>query len=456
MLATFFRTPYRGRRLFRMILRADAALRAVELERLDDDALVRHLLGFRATLLDPTVARHLHEVVSAQSRAYMALCHLLAAWLPALDTETLVKRLMTGLGTLPNVRMTYRLMALGGLALKEERVRAFFTAPLDERALQGAGAALRGTEFRAGLDAFLREFGHRGPYESDVMSPRFAEDPTPLFRLIQPYVSAGMWSEPARHAADRRRIRLAATDEVRRALGDGQGWLGSAGRRMVFAIVCDALQRLLALRDECRHVTTMMVAHLRRVTLEIGRRAARTGALAAADDVFFVSWEELPRVLATPELDWRAITLGRRQERDRYAELDAPDLLADGRDAGGLAEARDERLADLVGLGVSPGTVTGRIKIFRSIEDLRPMSGDIVVFRAIEPTLSPVFPLVGGMIAEMGGLLSHAAILAREYGLPMVVSVRAATRRLRDGDRIELDGTTGRIRVLEQAAQRVA
>ena len=106
----------------------------------------------------------------------------------------------------------------------------------------------------------------------------------------------------------------------------------------------------------------------------------------------------------------------------------------------------------MAGFGVSPGTVTGSVRIFRSVAELRVDPGDIVVLAAMEPTLTPIFPLVRGMIAEMGGLLSHASILAREYGVPTVVSVPEATQRLHDGDRVEMDGTTGRIRVLRRAA----
>jgi pyruvate,water dikinase len=455
MLSTFFRTPYRARGLIQMILREDAALRDVPLERLSDRALVKHLLRFKATILRPTFARRLYEVVSGQSRAFMALDHLLEAWPPRHDTEMAVKRLATGFGALPNVRMTYRLMLLGALALENERVRAFFTGTLDEPALRAAEATLRGTEFRTALDAFLRDFGHRGLYESDVMSPRFADDPTPVFRVIQLYVHAGVWLEPSRHAAERRRAQDAAADEARRTLRRGHGWLGFTGRRISFAIVCRALQRLLTLRDECHHVTTMLVAHLRRMALEIGRRAVRDGVLSAADDVFFLTWEELPRVLTTPDLDWCAVTQARRRERDGYAELEVPDLLPAGTGIDGGADTRDPD--ELAGLGVSPGVVTGRVKVFRSIEELRQLPGDMVlVFRAIEPTLSPIFPLIHGMIAETGGLLSHAAILAREYAVPTVVNVRAATRQLRDGDRIELDGATGRVRVLERAAEQAA
>ncbi|HUM16349.1 MAG TPA: PEP/pyruvate-binding domain-containing protein [Candidatus Nitrosotalea sp.] len=447
MLATFFRTPARGRRLFRALRREAAALRSVRLEQLDDRELVAHLGHFRENLLHETTARRLHEVVSAQSRAYMALDELLAAWIPS-DADALVKRLMTGLGTLPNVRMTYRLMALGAEAIREPRTRSFFAGQLDADAIRDHDKALAGTRFLEEYRDFLREFGHRGPYESDVMSPRFADDPAPLFRLIQLYVRAGAGQDAARHVAERRRVREAATDEVRQALRRGRGRLAFAVRWTAFSIVRDALQRLLALRDECRHVTTMLVAHLRRVALEIGRRATRNGLLASREDVFFLSWEELPRVLAERDHNWRAIVAGRRRERERNRTLEAPDLLGGGTSDDGAGASPDGELA---GLGVSAGVVSGTIRVLRSGDDVRPLLGEIVVLPTMEPTLTPIFPLVGGLITEMGGLLSHAAILAREYGLPAVVGVQGATRRLHDGDRVELNGTTGRIRLLGRA-----
>lgn len=448
MLATFFRTPTRGRRLFRALHRRAAALRALPIERLDDRELIAHLEHFQALLLRERTVRQLNEAVSAQSRAYMVLERLLEAWVPGAAQE-LVTQLMTGLGTLPNARMTYRLMALGTLAAGEPRARAFFSDELGGDVLERYRSALAGTRCLAGLDDFLGEFGHRGPYESDVMSARFGEDPTPVLRFIQLYVRSGRPDDPVRHVAERRRVREAARARVRRTLRQGGGRLGFAVRWGAFVIVCNALQRLLALRDECRHVTTMLVAHLRRVTLEIGERATRAGVLSERDDAFFVAWEELPRVLGEPGRDWRGLARERRRERERNARLEGPDLLG-GEPAPEPAGAASGE--DLTGLGVSPGVVTGTVRVLRSIEGVGRLAGEIVVFPTIEPTLTPVFPLVGGLIAEMGGLLSHAAILAREYGLPAVVNVRDATRRLRDGDRVEINGTTGRVRVLERRA----
>jgi phosphohistidine swiveling domain-containing protein len=201
-------------------------------------------------------------------------------------------------------------------------------------------------------------------------------------------------------------------------------------------------------------VTTLLVTHLRHVALEIGRRATRDGRLAAPDDVFFVSWDELPAVLGDPQRDWRAVVAERRRERARYETVKAPDLLRGDEPVEEAQQHRSDLDARdiLVGFGVSPGTVTGIVKVVRSEADLRALSGEILVLPAIEPSLASIFPVVGGLIAEMGGVLSHAAILAREYGLPAVVNVKEVTRRLHDGDRIELDGASGRIRVLGRLA----
>ena len=455
MLATFFLTPGRGRRLFRRLRRNTARFGAVRLEALDDTDVVTHFLRFTGASLDDKTVRGLHEVVSAQSRAYMVLEHLLLAWIASdatQDAETLAMRLMTGLGTLPNVRMTYRLMDLAAVAARDPRASAFFAQDLDEAALHGAAAALARSEFGEDFAAFMREFGHRGYYESDVMWPRFTEDPGRVLRLIQLHIRAGGETDPVRHAAERRHARAIATAEVRQLLRTGTGRAGFAARWAAFSGVCHALQRLLAMRDECRHITTLLLAHLRRVTLEIGGRASRQGLLANVDDVFFLQWDELPRVLIDKAAPWRDVIARRRREHARNAGRDVPDLIrGDGTADGAVAAPPSDSAGELWGYGVSPGTVTGRILVLRSADDIRDLSGDVIaVFPAIEPTLAPIFPLVRGLVAEMGGLLSHAAILAREYGLPTVVSVRDATRRLRDGDHVELDGGTGRIRVLER------
>ena len=446
LLTTLFLTPGRARRLFEKMHRRAQRDAGVPLSRLDDRALTEHLGEFAATLLHRSTLRRLHEIVSAQSRAYIMVERLLQAWIPTMP-ERLITQLTTGLGTLPNARLTYRLMALSAVARADRRVAAFLGRAHSGEALGGYRAALTGTRFLGEFDRLLDEFGHRAPFESDVMSTRFAEDPEPLLRVIQAYLRVPQLDSPERHEAARRRVRKRAQREARLTLRAGRPWWRFACQWTALSIVLSALQRLIGHRDENRHVTTKLVAHLRRVALEIGRRAVRDRRLGVPDDVFFVLWDELPTVLAERERDWRPVIAERRRERARNATLLAPDLLG-GDDAAEARSADAATTDDLVGLGVSPGTVTGTVKIIASAADLRTLSGQIAVLAAIEPSLAAIFPVVSGLVAEIGGMLSHAAILAREYGLPAVVNVRDVTRRLRDGDRIELNGATGRIRLL--------
>ena len=441
LLTTVFVTPRRAPALFRAIRRQAAAADAVPLDHLDDADLRRHLTRFADAALGPARLSRMHEIVSAQSRAYKMLDRLLAAWLPT-RAETIMTQLTTGLGTLPHARMTYRLMALSEVARSEPSIHAFLTSTHDDEALRGYRRVLTGTRFLEGFDAVLREFGHRAPFESDVMSPRFHEDPLPLLRIIQLYVRVETLESAERHALRRKAIQHAAQTDVRAALRPAQ-WL-------LFSIVCSALQRLFGLRDENRHVTTLLVAHLRRIVLEIGRRAVHAGLLDQRDDIFFVFWAELPHVLEG-EGNWRQVVRERRREQEVHLGTPAPDLLVGADDQHAVTATKVDDNDVLAGLGVSAGTVTGRVKILHSISGVPALSGEIVVLSAIEPSVTPLFPLVSGVIAEIGGLLSHGAILAREYGLPAVVNVTDATRRLKDGDPVELNGMTGRVRVLGRA-----
>jgi rifampicin phosphotransferase len=450
MLTTLCTTPYRGGWLFRRLRGLAAVLDGTSLPALDDRALGNHLERLGAVLLRDSTLRCLHEVVSAQIRAYMILEALLTWWAPT-EAPHLTQQLMTGAGSRLDTRMTDRVMDLAVVAARDDRARAYFMAALDEEEARGYEAALAATTVLTELQAFLQEFGHRGPYECDVMSPRFPEDPRPLFRLIQLHVRTGATEDAVRRAAERAQVRRAAMAVIRRMLRQRYGRLGCVARWTALRIVCNALQRLLALRDECRHVTTMMVSHLRRLVLEVGERARQSGSLRDRTDVFFLTCDEVPRLLTERGRAWGTLAANRRQQRERDAQVDAPDIVTDDGAANDIDSKADTPSAgELRGYGVSPGVVSGRIRVVRSIAMIGDLSGEIVVLPAIEPTLTPILPLVRGLVAETGGLLSDAAIMAREYGLPAVVNVRDATHRLRDGERVELDGTTGLIRVLER------
>ncbi|TLY36900.1 MAG: hypothetical protein E6K60_06235 [Nitrospirae bacterium] len=467
LLSTIVWTPLKARWVFGLIRKKVARFDRAQLEALSDQALRAHMERFQATMGREDVLRAIQDVTASETRAYVVLERLLAAWMPG-HPPSLLTRLVTGIGTLPNARMSYRLMALGVAAREEPEVCSFFSQDLHHVAWNFRHA-LVGTRFLEAFEKFLNEFGHRTQFESDAMSARFAEDPTPLLRIVQSYVRARSVEDPRRHERARQHLRQQAEQDVCQALTQGRSRFAFLLCWWAFSTMYAALQRLLALRDENRDVTTLLSAHLRRVALEIGKRAVHRNALATQEDIFMLTWNELPLILddAKAPSDWRRVVQARRHARERDADRHAPDLLRVGPSEEALpednAEAKDhpERCRgklSLYGVGVSSGTVTGRIKVVRSEREVPQLDGsEILVVGVMDPALTPLFPLLRGMIAEMGGLLSHASILAREYGLPAVVNVHDARNRLHDGDKVELNGSTGTICVLEQArAERVA
>ena len=458
LLTTIFWTPLKAKWIFRLIRKEMARLGRVHVESLSDQALLAHMERFQTTMGSEDVLRAIQDVTSSEARAYVVVERLLAAWMEG-HPPSLLTRLVTGIGSLPNARMSYRLMALGAAARKAPEVRAFFSQNHD--LAQTFRRALAGTGFLKGFDRFLHEFGHRAQFESDAMSARFAEDPTPLLRIIQSYVRARSIEDPQRHEASRQRLRQQAEQEVCQALTQGRSRIAFTLCWWAFSIMYTALQRLLSLRDENRDVTTLLSAHLRRVALEIGKRAVHRNALATQEDIFMLTWNELPLILDDVKApsDWRRVVQARRQERERDAGCEAPDLIREGLSGEVLTEDDAENHPEhcsgkpsLYGVGVSSGTVTGKVKVVLSEREVPQLDGsEILVVAVMDPALTPLFPLLRGMVAEMGGLLSHASILAREYGLPAVVNVHGATHKLHDGDKVELNGNTGTISVLEQA-----
>src|SRR6266545_4185520 len=197
LLSTIVWTPLKAKWVFRAIRKKVARFNRLRLDALSDQALRAHMGRFQATMGSEDVLRAIQDVTASETRAYVVLERLLAAWMPG-HPPNLLTRLVTGIGTLPNARMSYRLMALGVAAREEPKVRSFFSQDLHEVAWNFRHA-LVGTRFLEDFGQFLREFGHRAPSESDAMSARFAEDPTPLLQIIQSYVRARTLEDPRQH-----------------------------------------------------------------------------------------------------------------------------------------------------------------------------------------------------------------------------------------------------------------
>ena len=250
--------------------------------------------------------------------------------------------------------------------------------------------------------------------------------------------------DPAAVEAEQRRQREEATEQVAANL--------DFLRRPFFRASLKRLHRLLRLRDNGQHFLVKLLLPPRVLFAEMARRWAARGWLETADDFFFLVTEEIEQVLAADQpdgLDLAHIAAERRAAYDYWFDYPFPEVVnAAGQPVELAAEADDEPNV-LTGIPASQGTVTGTARVIHTPQAANQLqAGDILVTRATDPGWTPVFSVIGGLVLEVGGQLSHGAIVAREYGLPAVVNVAGATGRIADGETITVDGRRGRVKLV--------
>jgi phosphohistidine swiveling domain-containing protein len=298
------------------------------------------------------------------------------------------------------------------------------------------------------IRTWLERYGHRGPWESDIARPRYADDLRLFAGILFPLVRA---ETPPETAGESRARRQAEADQARRSARDGLGWLS---HRRLNGLVTQ-IKRRMALREELRSSFIGWFHPLRRFVLEMGRRLTEAGRLADPEDVWLLSRGELIRALEDTHFRVDVVVARERSRRAAWRRVEVPNRFT-SEDARELSVARwDEGDASTVhrGNGVSPGVAEGPICVLFSPEDgIRLEAGAILVAPSTDPAWTPLFARASGVIVEIGGMLSHSGIVAREYGIPCVANVQDATRVLHDGDRVHLDGASGIVRTVARAA----
>jgi phosphohistidine swiveling domain-containing protein len=307
-----------------------------------------------------------------------------------------------------------------------------------------------GPAFLAEADAFRLRHAHRGCSDRDIFQPRWGDDQVLLLNQVKLMLALGADADP-RTAHARTAVRRAAAE--RAVLARIRGPLGPL-RRRILMLVLRTTQRYVMHRDNQRHTFEPYFLELRRAYGAIGEQLVRRGLLSRSEDIFFLGkteiYDYIDGKLADDRLQARAAA--RRRWWERVTQAEPPSYLRNNRpydrDVSAVAGA-----AFLTGAAGAPGVATGPARIIRSLQELeRIRPGDIVVTYAIDPAWTPVFGIIGGVISVEGGMLAHAAVLGREYGLPVVLAARNATTRLHDGDIVRIDGTSGAIALVQAAA----
>jgi rifampicin phosphotransferase len=316
----------------------------------------------------------------------------------------------------------------------------------DDGFLEALPALPGGEEARAAIVAFLDRYGMRCVGEIDISRPRWSERPATLVPAILSNV-AGF--EPG--AGERRfaqglataRAKEAEVLERLRALPDGEAKAAEA-KRMI-----DRARTFNGYREYPKFGMVNRYWAYKKALWAEAARLAREGMIGEADDVAYLRLEELREALAEGRADTELIAR-RKAEFAAFEALTPPRVMtSDGEVVSGSYGDSEAPAGALLGLAVSAGTIEGRARVITDIADADLEPGDILVTTFTDPSWTPLFVTAAALVTEIGGMMTHGAVIAREYGLPAVVGVEDATRLIEDGRRIRVDGAAGYVELLD-------
>ncbi|MEU5671401.1 rifamycin-inactivating phosphotransferase [Micromonospora sp. NPDC047753] len=302
-----------------------------------------------------------------------------------------------------------------------------------------------GAEARAAIEAYLDRYGMRCVGEIDITRPRWSERPATLVPVLLDNVKL---FEPGaarrRFEQGQQRARQQAHEVLTRlrALPDGQQKADETARMI------DRVRAFIGYREYPKYDIVSRYFLYKQALLAEAERLVHAGVLAEQEDVFYLTFQEFHEVVRTHRVD-AALIRQRRDEFRAHQALTPPRVLtSDGEVITGAYRRDDLPAGALAGVPVSAGTVEGRARVILDMAQADLEAGDILVTAHTDPSWTPLFVGIAGLVTEVGGLMTHGAVIAREYGLPAVVSVLDATRLIRDGQRIRVHGSDGYVEIL--------
>ena len=385
-------------------------------------------------------------------------------WAPYFATGEIAKRLLVRLGSswsdeidleavslgLPGNVVTDMNLVLGDLAdtaRQSPQLKSLFENLGDDSHawLEKASQLEDSKLFMSEWQAFIEQYGARGPSEVDIMTQRWYEEPLPLLKVITSYLQ----QEQGRHRIQHQKLveaRELAVQKLKDKSKQGLfGWLRSRLVNRLIHVVYEAS----VLRE---HHKFMMVKMFYVTKVALKQRAVELTAnnkLSHPDDIWFLTFPELLEIYRDDAIDTSAIVSTRRSQFERFQKLSAPMVITSDGEVPVVKYQVDDAPEDaLIGNPVSSGIVEGIVHVIRNPQSETLKPGEILVAPFTDPGWTPLFINAGGLIMEVGGILTHGSVVAREYGIPAVVGVRDATTTLHTGQKVRIDGNRGIIEIL--------
>ncbi|MFN8445801.1 MAG: PEP/pyruvate-binding domain-containing protein [Caldilineaceae bacterium] len=299
------------------------------------------------------------------------------------------------------------------------------------------------------ITAFMQRYGMRGLAEIDLGRPRWRENPIQVMQMVQNYLRIddpelapdAIFKKGEQAAEQAIATLVAAVERSERGVVKAQ----------VVRFLASRMRELLGLRETPKFMMVRLMGIMRQGFLQSGAELVQKGVLESADDLFFLHYKELLALANNYAIDWKALVAERRAlyAREKLRRQIPRLLVGDGQAFyDGVRSKQSAKDGVLIGSPVSPGVVEGAVRVVFDPHhaDLQP--GEILVCPGTDPAWTPLFLAAGGLVMEVGGLMTHGSVVAREYGIPAVVGVEDVTQRLKTGQRIRVDGSTGEVAIL--------
>lgn len=302
-----------------------------------------------------------------------------------------------------------------------------------------------GQEAQDAIYDFLSKYGMRCVGEIDMTRTRWSEKPITLVPLIlgniknfEPHASHRKFEQGRQEALKQEQELL---DRLKQ-LPDGEQ-KAKETKRMI-----DLIRNFSGYREYPKYGMVHRYFVYKQALLKEAERLVQVGVMLDKEDIYYLTFDELHEAVRTNNLDVQIISK-RKDEYKLYEKLNLPRVItSDGEIIAGEYKRENLPVGAIVGLPVSSGVIEGRARIILNMEDADLEDGDILVTAFTDPSWTPLFVSIKGLVTEVGGLMTHGAVIAREYGLPAVVGVENATKRIKDGQRIRVHGTEGYIEIL--------
>jgi len=365
-------------------------------------------------------------------------------WLP--DEQSCAGRLLAGLGNMEDAEAGLDLWRLAVKVNESSILKELIQSNVKwdvvyEELIKNSS----GEEFLTEWKRFMKVHGHHCRGELEIYNRRWSETPDYILGILRGYLDSIKKSDMLEN---RRRIAEQREQLVKKC----RRKLRNPVKRIVFNYLLVRARYGSAFRENLKSEAIKLMASVRSMLLELGRKLANRSLIGDGDDVFFLKLEELGQLTRNQsKVDIRQVIAARRAEYEKWQSITPPNLIIGKFDPDRYVP--EEVKADaqhLKGLAVSPGVVSGKARvILRADDNEQVQAGEILVAPFTDPGWTPYFIPAAGIVMEQGGLLSHGAIIAREYGIPAVVNVGNATKIIKTGQTIQVDGDRGVVRILE-------